>query len=169
MPQFLRRSIRSRILRTIHLEFHWSYPKGIFDSLDASCIMCNEAIFETPCHLKKLATWLLVVSNINKTSIKHQYLEATTWNHLKAVAPAISPFCPQRINWWSFFGLFGWSHAGLPIPPPTPGEGLGHYWWPRLTGHEICRSWPRTLQSQLLVEMAKGPGMTRDNMWDDPA
>lgn len=36
------RSIRSRILRTIHLEFHWSYPKGIFDSLDASCIMCNE-------------------------------------------------------------------------------------------------------------------------------
>ena len=36
------RSIRSRILRNIHLEFHWAYPKGIFDSLDASCIMCNE-------------------------------------------------------------------------------------------------------------------------------
>ena len=22
--------------------FHWAYPKGIFDSLDASCIICNE-------------------------------------------------------------------------------------------------------------------------------
>lgn len=36
------RSVRARIFRTVHLEFHWAYPKGIFDSLDASCIICNE-------------------------------------------------------------------------------------------------------------------------------
>lgn len=65
------RSIHARIFRGIHLEFHWAYPKGIFDSLDASCIMCNEERWENGgwCRWPGLR---LVIPWILKKSVKFQ-------------------------------------------------------------------------------------------------
>ena len=50
-PQFIEvrhvcahvRSVHARVFRALHLEFTWTYPKGIFDSLDASCLMFDQA------------------------------------------------------------------------------------------------------------------------------
>eukprot|EP00439_Symbiodinium_sp_Y106_P055535 s3836_g7.t1 len=36
------RSVRARVFRSLHLDFAWTYPKGIFDSLDASCLMFDQ-------------------------------------------------------------------------------------------------------------------------------
>ncbi|CAE7664158.1 DRC9, partial [Symbiodinium pilosum] len=36
------RSVHARVFRSLHLDFFWTYPKGIFDSLDASCLMFDQ-------------------------------------------------------------------------------------------------------------------------------
>ncbi|CAE7913169.1 Tsnax [Symbiodinium necroappetens] len=36
------RSVRARVFRSLHLDFAWTYPKGIFDSLDTSCLMFDQ-------------------------------------------------------------------------------------------------------------------------------
>ncbi|CAJ1395151.1 unnamed protein product [Effrenium voratum] len=36
------RSVRARVLRAVHVEFNWTYPKGIFDSLTASCVLFDQ-------------------------------------------------------------------------------------------------------------------------------
>ena len=47
------RSVHARVFRSLHLDFFWTYPKGIFDSLDASCLMFDQVRTPHMCILQK--------------------------------------------------------------------------------------------------------------------
>lgn len=36
------RHVHARVLRTLNIDLHWSYPKGIFDSLSSSCLLFSK-------------------------------------------------------------------------------------------------------------------------------